>query len=492
VSGLWLLTALAANATPSPCAEPDLALGPSGDAATAAIYRAVGDQERAAGNLDAARFAYRQALRHDGADPAARSALEALCRAGAGWPEAAPAPAPGPTSADTADLFSDAVAKMKRGDRASAVLSFESARRRSGSDAAAALLEGICLYELGDERRAQPLFEEARAAPEVAGTALLFLGLIALHEDQEARAASLFAGAATHDGELAAVATVLGRIARRSGRVVISALGEAGYDSNLALAPDGTANRAQAGDGYTAGVGDFILRPWGAGGPYARAGAQYRKQLREASYDVGQVAGALGLRAVGQLGSAGGEYGFELVSLGAHSYLRAHHLLGSGRLRWRRFSLAASYAARLESFLTAAADPYSGVRQDAETEAGWQASQRWSVALGYHGALDTARLDTLSYREHGPFAVVALAQGRARLSAAGRLTLRRYGALDADRGAQRQDRYLDGAVLGEWDVSNRWTLRASVGTRRASSNISDFAYAKLTATLGLLCATGLP
>ena len=273
------------------------------DRAEALIYREVGDDERAAGHVLAARSAYREALRRDPTDATARARLAELCRTNA---ESAAEPQTAPVRAP--DHFEAGLALMKRGDRAAAIAAFDAARAL-GADPGAALLEGICEYEEGRDRKAQPLLEQARADPKLAGTALLFLGLIALHDNQERAASSLLDDAASKDPRLAATAAGLARIARRDGRVVASVLAEAGYDSNASLAPERAIARAGVGDGYAAMVAGVFLRPFGIPGPYARLTGQYRKQFEIVSYDVGDAAGAIGFQLGRGRRYAAAEYG---------------------------------------------------------------------------------------------------------------------------------------------------------------------------------------
>jgi tetratricopeptide (TPR) repeat protein len=455
------------------------------DTAAAAVYRAVGDDQRAAGNTAAAEAAYREALRLNPGDAVARAALEAVCRAGDRRDDEPVRSPPLP------DRFDQGVALMARGERAPAIDAFESVRAEH-DDPAAALLEGICEYELGNDRRAQRLFEEARREPKLAGKALLFLGLIALHGDETDVASTLLAAAGTSDASIAGTAAGLRRLASREGRVVVSALAETGYDSNVQLAPDGTALPGGTADGYGASVLGLFVRPLGLSGPYTRATAQYRRQLQITTYDLGDLGGAAGWRAGRRGQYLAAEYAYDWLSLGGAPYLSAHRLLGTGRATLGRFSVSGTYSARFESYLTVATDSYSGVRQDAQLEPEWQVGARTVVALGYHVGRDGTRDATLSYFEHGPIALLRLGgAGTARLFAEGRFTVRGYDAADAQLGVQRADRYLDAFLTGELDVAEHWTLRLATTGRRATSNDAAFQYTKLTVALGLVYTAGV-
>ena len=458
-----------------PCAPGGDASAPEPpDPTSAAAYRSVGDEARGRGDAAAARVAYRQALRSDPGDASSRAALEALCR-----------PA----------HFDEGTRLMERGDRRGAIVAFEAARAL-GPDPAAALLEGICEHELGNDRRAGQLLREARAEPAVADAASFFLGLIALGEGDAGGASALLATAATGTGPIAESAADLLHVSRRDGRVVASVLTEAGFDSNVALLPDGSPTRTGGPDGYGAGLAGLFLRPFGVTGPYARLTAQYRKHLEVTAFDLGDLGGAIGVRAGGGGRTLAAEYGYDFLSLGGAAYLSAHRLLGTGRWAVGRLALAATYALRLESFLTSATAGYSGLRHDGEAEAGWRigklAGASIDVGLGYHVGRDGARDAPLAYLEHGPVALLRLGMaGPWRLIAEGRFTLRGYDAVDPDLGVDRADRYLDGGAAAEIDVSDHFTVRAAATARRAFSNVPDFQYTKLTASVGLLYAGGL-
>jgi hypothetical protein len=322
--------------------------------------------------------------------------------------------------------------------------------------------------------------------------ALLFLGLIALHDNQERLASSLFDDAGANNPRLAVMAAGLSRIALREGHLVASVLAEAGYDSNVSLAPDGSAARAGVGDGYMATVVGAFLRPYGIPGPYARLTGQYRKQLEVVTYDVGGAAGAVGFQLGRGRRFATAEYAYDFLSLGGSPYLSAHRLFTTARLSGDRLAIGGAYAARLQSFLTGATAPYSGLRQDADLEIDLLPSSVASMAVGYHLGADRTERQELSYVEHGPAALLRLGTGReVRLLADARLTFRRYDAVDPDLGVERADRYFDGAVAWELDASDHWTVRVTATARRALSNVPELQYTKLTAALGLAYTAGL-
>src|SRR4029078_9850535 len=109
--------------------------------------------------------------------------------------------------------------------------------RGRGNDHAVDLLEGIARYQLGQDTLAVPLFEPARVDPGMAETASFLLGLIALRRGDGDRASRLFDPAGRAVGREGAVRP-LARMAQQEGHLVVPALAELVYDTNVALRPD--------------------------------------------------------------------------------------------------------------------------------------------------------------------------------------------------------------------------------------------------------------
>jgi tetratricopeptide (TPR) repeat protein len=475
--------------TADPCAAaPDNGEGGAPDRDAAALYRAVGAEARAAGDLETARIAFAQAARNDPGSPDAE-ALREVCRAreAATPPPAAPTAAPAPVL----DPFGEGLALLKRGDRVGAIAAFERARA-AGEDPPAALLEGICRFELGEAGPARALFEIARRDPHIAPTASFFLGMLALGDGDGERAIALLAEAAAGDPRLAANASTLMVLARRGGRLVLSALSEVGYDSNVELLPDGTATPGAGADGSALVAAGLTGRPFGASGPYARLGGQYRKQFVITSFDLGQAGAAVGAQLARRAADVAAEYGYDFVSLGQAPYLSAHRVLALGRLTLGDTTLAASYAARLEWFLPAATAPYSGLRQDADVRASRRLGPRVTLGLGYRGERDDTRYQpALSYTEHGPRALAeVLLSARARAFLEGDFAWRLYAARDQDLMGTREDWYLDGRAVAELDLGDHWTARLTATARRAFSNVSDLRYTRFSTAVGLAYTFG--
>lgn len=316
-----------------PCAPVQPMVQPN--AAAARAYRQVGASELAAGSIETAVSAYRDALANDVTDGESREALRRIC-------EAPPAP----------DPFREGIRRMDAGEYRAAAEAFHQVR--AGADAApsAALLEGICRFELGEDEAGRLLFEEAAAYPPHRDEARLYLGLLALRAGSAAEAGALFRSAAENPA-LERAASDLARLARRDGRLVLSFLAESGYDSNVTLAPDGTPGGPPAADGLYALSAAALFRPKGTEGPYLRLGGFLQEQMQLGAYDFDGFDAAGGWQ-VGR-GERGliAEYDYAARRFGGASYLSAHRLLASAWMRAGRALLGASYLARFESYAPA-------------------------------------------------------------------------------------------------------------------------------------------
>jgi hypothetical protein len=468
---LSLAAALALGGAPDPCGAAEPAATP--DRAVAALYRAVGDAERAAGSMDAAAAAYRAALSNDPGDAAARAGLEAACSGRAGL------------------AFQEGVRLMRGGDLRGAIAAFE--RARSGSeDAAAALLEGICLYESGDDAAAAPLLRAAEADPAHRENARFFLGLLALRVGRSADAQDLLSRSAA-DPVLAPFARDLVRTARRSGRLALSFVAESGWDSNVDLTPDIAGGTAHAGDGVGSMTALVDLRPLGESGPFLRAVGNWREQTTLNAFDMWGVGGAAGWQA----GHGGhfwlAEYSYDWRDLAREPYLSAHRLFGTARFQLApNASAGASWLTRFETFQPAVDAGYSGARHVAEADLVLGLGQRTALTAAWRGGRDLTRDRTLSWWDQGPRLALRIAAARfARVGLDAAFAWRRYDEVDPALGVRRSDIVLDLGALVELDVADRWTLRASTSLRREVSNVPDFTYWKLVPMIGIGYTTGL-
>lgn len=459
-----LLASLLLAAGVDPCAPVEPAA--SADAAAATVYREVGDDQKAAGMPEAAAVAYQKALALDPADEASRRALTELC---------------GQRPAGD-DPFQRGVALLDAGDNAGAVAALEAVRAR-GPDAAAALLEGIAELERGELATARTLLQEAASDPAHRDTANFYLGVIALRKGQASEAASLLEAAAANPG-LAPVALDLARLARRDGKVLVSALVEAGWDSNASLAPGGTP-LSTSSDGAGALTAGVLYRPHGDEGPYLRALGSYRKQARFNEIDLGGLSAAAGWQArfsrIGLLG----EYQYDYRALGSASYLSEHRGLVAAWLSLESVTLGISWLGQAQSYLATTYQPFGGFYQRAEASARLLMEEGW-LELGYRFATDSTNAQVYSWFEHGPRATFRWPLSRtARLGLDAAVGLRSYSVTDPALGLRRSDSYLDGAAFAEWDLTQAWSLRAALVGRRAWSNAAGYTYTSLAPTLAL-------
>ncbi|GEJ59123.1 hypothetical protein [Anaeromyxobacter diazotrophicus] len=468
MTGLLLALALAAA---DPCAPPPPPAG-APDPAAASAYREVGDAERQAGARETAALAYREALARDPGDQASRSALDALCREGTA---AAP--------------LQRGLRALEAGELREAARAFAEARA-AGAGASAALLEGVALYELGEDDRARDALAAAREDPAHRDVALLYLGLLALRAgDAEAAAAEL--DAASQDPEVSALAAPLARLARRSGRLVVSALVSSGWDSNAQLAPSGTPIDTSS-DGQVDVAAGALYRPLGPSGPYLAARGLFHQQLRFTELDAWGLAGAAGWQLGGTARGLAAEYGYTYRTLDGSPFLSAHGPRAAGWTSAGPLTLAASYTLRLESYQGALYQPFSGAFQTAEASASVQLA-RWARALaGYRVARDATDLSQLSFVEHGPRVELRLDAAPAlRVVLGAALAWRGYDALDPQLGLTRADTSLGGGAALEWELTARLFLQASLEARQVWSNASAFAYLRVAPAVGLGWVGGL-
>jgi tetratricopeptide (TPR) repeat protein len=451
------------------CTLPEPA--PARDHEAAQAYVEVGDGELAAGSLDTAMVAYREALRLEPDSARAREGFLSAC-----------------TRANPAEERARGRALMDAGERRAAIEVFE--RLRQGrTDRVAALLEGICLYEEGDDELARPLLVEARTAPDLAPRASYFLGLIELRDGSGSDAVAHFEAASAEKGLLAERAELLRNIAYHSGRGVLALSIESGYDSNVNYTPNGLPASAD-GAGATGLV--FALRPLGVSGPFLRAYGYYRQQFQATDRDFGNFGGQAGWRAGRGDRYLFADYAFDASLLGGSPFLYAHRLRGGGRWQIRRVGLTAVYGARFGSYQTIDSAPYSGILQTVDADISIRFWLGSVVVLGYHAGRDAANAPEAASWEHGPRAAVRFVLlPTLSVSADAAWLWLPFDAPAPGSSVARSDRILYLAAAVEKDFANRFTLRLSLGDRIARSNLSAYSYSRITATLALSYTLGL-
>lgn len=471
---LGMVAALALAVT-DPCAPVVPAAAPDADAAAA--YRAVAQEERAAGDREAAAVAWRLAASNDPGDDRAREELAALCREGA----ARPLPR---------DPEAEAIRLLDAGRyREAAELLRLARRQRRSSDTA--LLEGICRYELGDDGEAARLLREAELDATHRETARLYLGLLALRGGSATEAAALF-DAAANSPSLAPIAIDLSRSARWDGPFLASLLLEGGWDSNVRLTgtqATGPGARSGSNGDAVGGLSALVLgRPLGANGPFVRAAGAYQKFARLDAYDFASWEAAAGGR--WWRGGTGitGEYSYADRWLGGAKYLATHRLLATGSLSSGPFGLHATWWGRVEDYAPTWG-AWSGFAQRADARVSAALGGRARLAAGWAWGRDDADAVYLGWTEQGPRADLRLVIGpRTRLSAEGGVTWRRYAGYDPVLLVRLEETNVDGVAAFEWDVAPRATVRVSLSARWSDSNYDGFDYQKVVpaAAIGVM------
>ena len=435
-----LMAALLAQAGLCGPVVPDAVADPAG----ARAYREVAETEQAAGARETALVAWREVLRRDPGDTRAREALATLCAAP---PE------------DTA---------------------------------ATALLEGLARFERGEGPAATAAFRAALAAPELVDTASCFLGLLALEEGRGPRAGALFdAAARSEDAGLARRAEALRWVARREGRLALLVRLGGEYDSNVDLVPDDTRRQGGSADGVGTGRAELRWRPRGTRGPYARLTGHVRRHQQRGQFDLAGAGGTLGWAHEGRALRLSAEYGFEGLVLDTAPYLLLHRAQVAAHLPLGPLALEALVGLRRKDFADSAYAGYSGWRQAARLETTWRPLEGLTLSVGWREELLAARERTLGFLEHGPHVGASLSLSpRVRLLGEVGGTWRRHGAYDAVLEVRREEGALDVDAVVEWDVAAHWSVQATLGWRRAASNVPELSHARLVGGVGLVWARG--
>jgi hypothetical protein len=204
---------------------------------------------------------------------------------------------------------------------------------------------------------------------------------------------------------------------------------------------------------------------------------QFSKQFTLSQLDLLGGAAALGFRLPGPTGSLTGEYAYGYQALDGSGYLADQRVFLGGSLLTGMLLWGAAYAAHFESYRREALSDQSGVRQVLELDAGLLPGGGLRLTAGYAGTWDAARVDPLSYLEHGPIVELVWATGPCTLGARGALAWRGYRAPDPNYAdttyATREDtRYLATTWL-DVGLGARWSVRGTVRFLRVNSNVPD-------------------
>ena len=151
---------------------------------------------------------------------------------------------------------------------------------------------------------------------------------------------------------------------------------------------------------------------------------------------------------------------------------------------WRAPGRSASSPTRPQN-LTA----FSGTVARGELFASAPLGRGHHLGAGYQLTRDAADARELSFLEHGPVAELRLAlDGPVRCQLELALARRVHDVRDAALGVRRADTWLSGAARLAWDLSQRWSLLASLEGRRVVSNAPAFSSFQLAPALGLAFA----
>ena len=225
-----------------------------------------------------------------------------------------------------------------------------------------------------------------------------------------------------------------------------------------------------------------LLRPWGTPGPYLRAELQISKQFTLSELDLLGGSAALGFRLLGATTSLTGEYAYTLQALDQRGYLADHRVFLGGSLLTGIFLWGFAYAAHFETYRWEALSDQSGVRQVLELDAGLLPGAGVRLTAGYAGTWDAARVDPLSYLEHGPIVEAAWTRGALTLGARGALAWRTYRTEDPNYLVpdttppvylRREDTRLAATTWLDVGLGAHWAVRGTVRFLRVSSNIPD-------------------
>jgi Tfp pilus assembly protein PilF len=423
------------------------------DPAAAQAYLAVAQEELASGETQSALDALRKALQHAPGDEALRTQFQTLC-----------AQVPSPVT------FDEGMRLYQEGEYGRAATVFAQARARSPS-AELSMMEGICRYELRDDEAARRLLRQALGSPDTADSARLFLGLLALRRGDGTSAAANFNVVSDRtDSPLRTEALSLLRIARQSGRLVLTVLAQGGYDSNSDLLPDGASSLPVTSGSPAVDVSvAMLIRPEGESGPYARVIGTLRKDLLPATFEQASVLAGAGWQQGPNARHIAASYDFELNESGGELFFLSHRLGLMGRYSEGALGVGLGASSRWVSYRLPGFEPWSALRLEPLVEG--------RVRLGRHLVRLSARYTRALAREsaysfHAPGVELAgiLDFTPLRFLLEPMFETRSYDAVDPNLGVARAETTV-GATAGiEWDLGDRWTAQAAFSLRHTLAN----------------------
>lgn len=469
----WWLAMLAASATAAVDCEPPAAADPP-DAALSRVYVQVGEEELAAGNHGAAAAAFREALRLGAPDEGLLPRFTASCSQAQGRGLAWAVDAVGTQGCSSAEP----------------VLAAFSAQ----GDPSAQLLHGICLFEAGRDGEALRALELAAKAQDLAPHARLFMGLAAARLGERGRAITeleLVQGSTA--GELRSAATRLLRTTRRRGIISFLLSAHGGVDTNVDLAPLGSAAAQNAADGVGVLRALVEVRPnRDRTGPFLLLSGSLRKQAEFVAFD-GYAGGVnAGYVLVGRRLRASVDYGLDALYLNAAPYATRHAVSATGTWFFERLWLTGSYRPQLTSFAPPSVRKWSGARHTGQLDFGWAANNWLNAWTGYRGARELTRGQAYASTLHGPsVGASALVLDRLQAVVRGQVEWRVFDLVDPAFKVVREDVAFDVSAGAEYRVSSFVGLNVDVTYRRAHSTIPALVHEQVLATVGLSVGGGL-
>ena len=267
-------------------------------------------------------------------------------------------------------------------------------------------------------------------------------------------------------------------MAQQEGHVVVSLGAELVYDTNVALRPDGAPITLPGPDGSAGLTLMGLIRPWGTPGPYLRLEGQLSKQFTLTALDLVGGAAALGFRLAGSTGSLTGEYAYSYQAVDYQGYLADHRAFLGGSLLTGIALWGFAYAAHFETYRWTELSDLSGVRQVLELDAGLIPGGGVRLTAGFAGTWDSAKVQNLSYLEHGPILELVWSHGPWTVGARGAMAWRSYLAPDPAYGdatheVTRQDTRYFATTWLDVLLGTQWSVRGTVKLLRTDSNIPD-------------------
>jgi hypothetical protein len=158
-----------------------------------------------------------------------------------------------------------------------------------------------------------------------------------------------------------------------------------------------------------------------------------------------------------------------------------------------------SWLTRFETFEPTEDAGYSGTRHVAGADVLFVPWARIAITAGWQGGRDVTREHWFSWWEQGPrLSFRYEAAPGTRLGVDGLLAWRRYdevdpalAAIDPTLATRRSDTIFDVTAFLEVELSDLWTLRASILVRRELSNIPDYTFTKVVPMIGFGYTVGL-